>query len=88
MATLDRCVGIGAWLRRPGNAGGYLLSGRGGMLGGRFDGLVQQRRFGSTTTESDRVLERVVVVGPAQPDVAFLNFLNSVTCVASVGLPG
>ena len=63
---LDRFVGIGARLHGPGPAGWYLLRERSVVLGGRFYGIVQQRRLGRAAPEPCGVLERIVVVRAAQ----------------------
>ena len=52
----------------PGMLAGISCLERGGMLGCRFDGLVQQRRLGSKAPELGRVLERLVVVRGTQPE--------------------
>ena len=67
-ADVDRYVGVGARLHGAGHAGWDLLRERSAVLGGRLDGVVQQRRLGCAAAEPGGVLERVVVVRAAQPE--------------------
>ena len=82
---MDRHIGVGARLHGAGHTGWHLLRERSAVLGGGFHGVVQQRRSGAQPQSVVEYWNGSSWSVQPSPNVTALSFLNSVSCVPSVG---